>query len=245
MKLLPYQDEAFSKYRMEGVQEFRFVLSGQIRPQVLNAIFVEKVETSIKSNVIINVLKVRIVNIQLLQKYLSEKSPFDIFVRVISEEEVRDMNLEEAVRTYSDMLYKICIVMLCNEQDAQDVIQETFCRYFEKAPVFTDTEHEKAWLIRVAANHCKDVMRFRFRHPQVPIDLLAESLVMEQEQQETLTELFELPVKQRTVIYLYYVEGYQMKEIAAILGISVQAVKKRMQRGREQLRVVWKEECCR
>ena len=36
-----------------------------------------------------------------------------------------------------------------------------------------------------------------------------------------------------------------MKEIAAILGISVQAVKKRMQRGREQLRVVWKEECCR
>lgn len=52
-------------------------------------------------------------------------------------------------------------------------------------------------------------------------------------------------VKQRTVIYLYYVEGYQMKEIADILGISVQSVKKRMQRGREQLRVVWKEECCR
>ena len=155
------------------------------------------------------------------------------------------MNLEEAVRTYSDMLYKICIVMLCNEQDAQDVIQETFCRYLEKAPVLTDTEHEKAWLIRVAANHCKDVLRFRLRHPQVPIDVLAESLVMEQEQQETLTELFELPVKQRTVIYLYYVEGYQMKEIADILGISVQAAKKRMQRGREQLRVVWKEECCR
>ena len=85
MKLLPYQDEAFSKYRMEGVQEFRFVLSGQIRPQVLNAIFVEKVETYIKSNAIINALKQRIVNIQLLQKYLSEKSPFDIFVRVISE----------------------------------------------------------------------------------------------------------------------------------------------------------------
>lgn len=56
MKLLPYQDEAFSKYRMEGVQEFRFVLSGQIRPQVLNAIFVEKVETSIKSNGLIDAI---------------------------------------------------------------------------------------------------------------------------------------------------------------------------------------------
>jgi RNA polymerase sigma-70 factor (ECF subfamily) len=167
---------------------------------------------------------------------------FNIFVEKV-ETNIKCHN--KCLETASDMLYKICIVMLCNEQDAQDVIQETFFRYLEKAPVFTDTEHEKAWLIRVAANHCKDVLRFRFRHPQVPIDLLAESLVMEQEQQETLTKLFELPVKQRTVIYLYYVEGYQMKEIADILGISVQADKKRMQRGREQLRVVWKEECCR
>jgi hypothetical protein len=57
MKLLPYQDEVFSKYRMESVQELGFALSGQIQPQVFNAIFVEKVETSIKSNVIINALK--------------------------------------------------------------------------------------------------------------------------------------------------------------------------------------------
>ena len=57
MKLLPYQDEAFSKYRAESVQEFRFALSEQIRQQVFYAIFVEKVETSIKSNVIIDILK--------------------------------------------------------------------------------------------------------------------------------------------------------------------------------------------
>jgi len=57
MKLLPYQDEAFSEYRTESVQEFRFVLSEQIRQQVFYAIFVEKAETSIKSNTIINVLK--------------------------------------------------------------------------------------------------------------------------------------------------------------------------------------------
>ena len=57
MKLLQYQDEAFSKYRAESVQEFRFALSEQIRQQVFYAIFVEKVETSIKSNVIIDILK--------------------------------------------------------------------------------------------------------------------------------------------------------------------------------------------
>lgn len=155
------------------------------------------------------------------------------------------MNLEEAVKTYSDMLYKICIVMLRNEQDVQDVIQDTFCRYLEKKPVFKDAGHEKAWLIKVAVNSCRDMLRFRFRHPQVPIDVLADSLAAGPEQQAVLTELFELPARQRTVIYLYYVEGYPVKEIAGMLGISAQAVKKRMQRGREQLRILWKEECCR
>lgn len=62
MKLLPYQDEAFYKYQKESVQEFRFALSEQIRQQVFYAIFVEKVENSIKSNAIINAIK------QLVQK---------------------------------------------------------------------------------------------------------------------------------------------------------------------------------
>lgn len=57
MKILPYKDETFSKYRTESVQEFRFALSGQIREQIFYAIFVENIETHIKSNAIINALK--------------------------------------------------------------------------------------------------------------------------------------------------------------------------------------------
>ncbi len=57
MKILPYQDKAFFKYQTESIQEFRFALSEQIRQQVFYAIFMEKVETSIKSNTLINVLK--------------------------------------------------------------------------------------------------------------------------------------------------------------------------------------------
>ncbi len=155
------------------------------------------------------------------------------------------MSLEKTAADYSDLLYKICIVMLRSEQDAQDVIQETFCRYLEKNPSFTDSEHEKAWLIKVAANCCKDLLRFRLRHPQISIDTLADSLITNPDQHETFIELLELPLKQRAVIYLYYVEGYQVKEIAELLGISIWAVKKRMQRGREQLRVLCKEEWCR
>lgn len=154
------------------------------------------------------------------------------------------MSIEEDVRKavlkYSDMLYKICIVILCNEQDVQDAIQDTFCRYMEKKPNFRDEQHEKAWLIRVATNISRDMIRFRIRHPKVSIDEPENSLVAP-EQKETLKELLELPVKQKMVIYLHYVEGYQIKEIADILGITEGAVKMRLQRGRELMKLSLKE----
>lgn len=151
-----------------------------------------------------------------------------------------ERDIRGAVIKYSDMLYKICIVILCNEQDVQDAIQDTFCRYLEKAPDFRDEEHEKAWLIRVATNICRDMIRFRIRHPKVSIEELENSLAAP-EHRRTLQELLELPVKQKMVIYLHYVEGYQIREIADILGITEGAVKMRLQRGREQMQRQWQE----
>lgn len=152
-----------------------------------------------------------------------------------------ETDIREAVIKYSDMLYKICIVILCNEQDAQDVIQDTFCRYLEKKPEFHNEEHEKAWLIRVATNICRDILRFRLRHPKISIHEIEDSLAAP-EHRETLRELLDLPVKQKAVVYLHYVEGYQVKEIADILGITEGAVKMRLSRGREQMRLIWEEE---
>ena len=149
-------------------------------------------------------------------------------------------DIREKIIKYGDMLYKICIVILCNEHDVHDVIQDTFCRYLEKKPEFHDEEHEKAWLIKVATNICRDMMRFKIRHPKISIDEVENSLTVP-EQKETLRELLELPVKQKTVIYLHYVEGYQIKEIANILGTTEGAVKMRLKRGKEQMRTTWKE----
>lgn len=155
------------------------------------------------------------------------------------------MSLEEAVKKHSEMLYRICIVMLGNDQDTQDVIQDTFCRYLEKKPRFADGEHEKAWLIKVATNNCRNILNFRFRHPKVSIEELSGMLASQPEDKEAITELLGMPQKQRAVMVLHYVEGYQIKEIAHILGITEHAVKKRLQRGREQFRLFWKEEYCR
>ena len=152
-----------------------------------------------------------------------------------------EKDIREAVIKYSDTLYKVCIVILCNEHDVQDAIQDTFCRYLEKKPEFRDEEHEKAWLIRVATNICLDMIRFRIRHPKVSIDEVENTLAAP-EQIEIFKELLKLPVKQKTVIYLHYVEGYQIKEIADILGITESAVKVRLLRGRKQMRDVVKME---
>ena len=77
------------------------------------------------------------------------------------------MTIEEVVTTYSPMLYRICVVMLGNEADAQDAVQDTLCRYLECKKKFQDREHEKAWLIKVAQNRCRDMRRFQLRHPKV------------------------------------------------------------------------------
>ena len=155
------------------------------------------------------------------------------------------MDIEKDIREifvkFSDMLYRICLVILCNEQDVQDAIQDTFCRYLEKRPDFRDERHEKAWLIKVATNICRDMIRFRVRHPKVSIDEV-ENILVVPEQRETLKEFLELPVKHKTVIYLHYVAGYSVKEIADILGITESAVKSRLLRGRKQMRIAFRME---
>lgn len=146
------------------------------------------------------------------------------------------MSVEEIVMEYGDMLFRICMVILCNEHDAQDAVQDTLCRYMEHTSGFRNREHEKAWLIRVAANRCKDVYRGRMRHPSVSLEEAGQYCEFP-EQSEILAELMNLPGKLKTVVYLHYIEGYKTAEIAQMLGITLNAVKKRLQRGREQLKL--------
>lgn len=145
--------------------------------------------------------------------------------------------MEEMVIRYSNMLFKICLVILGNEQDAQDAVQDTFYRYLYTKPEFSDEEHKKAWLIRVSVNISKDMRRFQQRHPKISIEQLGDYYESPKDG-EILEELMRLPYKLKVVIYLHYIEGYQVKEIASMLNISQDAVKKRLQRGRKQLKLL-------
>ena len=148
---------------------------------------------------------------------------------------------ERAVEKYGNSLYRFCSVMLQNREDAQDAVQECFLRYITKAPNFTDSEHEKAWLIRVATNVSKDMLRWRKHSAAVSLDEI-RNLSTSEDNAQILGLLVSLEEKYRIVIHLHYVEGYKTDELSALLGISAAAVKKRLQRGREALREIYEKE---
>ena len=150
-------------------------------------------------------------------------------------------NIETIVNTYGDMLYRICYVILKSESDAEDVVQETIIKYFEKKPSLKDYEHTKAWLITVAKNKCKDLLRYRQRHSHIDIDEMREVPTWSSEN-GILEMLMTLPEKFCLVLMLYYVEEYSIEEIAKIVGKTPSAVKMRLSKGRKLLREKYRKE---
>ena len=140
---------------------------------------------------------------------------------------------------YMNLLYRLCYSILLVREDAEDAVQDVFLKYYRRQPTFADEDHEKAWFIRVAVNHCKDVLRRRKLREFIPFSEVEELLAdMEAEDDDSgvLQALFELSDRYRIVMILHYLEGYPVKEVAKLCGLTQSAVKMRLSRGREQLK---------
>ena len=145
-------------------------------------------------------------------------------------------HIEYAVEKYSKMLFRICYGILCNKHDAEDALQETFLRYMLKAPLFKDSDHEKAWLIKVATNISKNMSRFNTRHAVENLDELRD-IGIRDDDRDIFELIMHLPVKYKIVLDLYYIEGYKANEIAEIINTSPVTVRKRLQYGRRMLKL--------
>lgn len=150
-------------------------------------------------------------------------------------------DIETLVHNHGNMLFRLCVMILGNASDAEDVIQETMIKYLQKAPKFENAEHEKAWLIKVSTNHCKDVLRFRRKHQMVDIEQVKE-FVKDESDREIIDALMTLPEKYKVVLLLHYVEGYSTKEIAEMIDKTTSAVKMRLQKGRTLLKEAYGKE---
>lgn len=146
---------------------------------------------------------------------------------------------ETTYASYGPALYRFCRMQMGNAADAEDILQEVFCKRLYRAPDFETAEQERRWLFRVAVNQCRDELR-RGHRKNVE---LTEEVPAPGSMDLGLWELVStLPEKQRTVLYLHYAEGWTVEEIAKILGTTASAVKMRLKRGREALRREWEAE---
>lgn len=150
----------------------------------------------------------------------------------------------QLIQEHTMSMYKVAIAILKNEEDAADAIQDTILSCWEKKTVHTLKKDEffKTWLIRILINHCNAIYRKRTHF--VAEGEVAEQMIMENgflnvEWQEMLCNLDE---KYRTVIVLYYAEGFKVREIAQILDIGESTVKARLSVAREKMEALYAEE---
>lgn len=145
-----------------------------------------------------------------------------------------EQEVNQAIAQYADLVFRLCMVNLKNRADAEDVFQTVFLKYTLHNQPFTSAEHEKAWLIRVTVNACRDLLKSFFRKNTVPLEEAASAI--SPEHAAVLEAVWSLPKDYRDAVYLHYYEGYTAPEIAAILKKNPNTVYTHLTRAREMLR---------
>ena len=121
----------------------------------------------------------------------------------------------ERVRALHGPLWRIAWAILHNGADCDDAIQETLLRAWNHIGSLRDETAFDAWLMRILVNECKDLLRRRARHPQMPMEAAPE-LTAPEENTALRDSIFALPLSLRLPILLNYMEGYSVKETARI-----------------------------
>ena len=154
---------------------------------------------------------------------------------------IREKAFRQKYDLYGNMLYKLGMVYLSSPSDAEDVLQDVFFKLLCRAPVFASSEHEKHWMIRVCINECKNRLAYAKRRQHL---LLKDDLpdTPQENHEDVKQAIFRLPPQYKDVIHLHYYEGYDIAAIARILQIGVSAVKMRLMRARQMLRIELEEE---
>lgn len=146
----------------------------------------------------------------------------------------KEIYVNKIIEKYADMVYRIALTRCGTVENAEDVFQDVFMKYSEKKPKFENSEHEKAWFIRVTLNLTKNQKQSLWNKKITNLD---ENIVFEnKEEQEVFSIVCELPQNYRTVVYLLYYEGYKVKEISKLMKTSEGTIKTWLFRAREILK---------
>lgn len=141
----------------------------------------------------------------------------------------------ELYQLYNDDVYRLSYSYLLNEQDAEDVIQKVYIKLYNNKKILMLSNNEvKRWLFKVCINESKDILKSPWRKLKSSI---TNDIKDEKVKNDTLLEsLNNINSYYRIPLYLYYYEGYSIKEIAVQLKKSESAIKMRLFRAKEALK---------
>jgi len=146
-----------------------------------------------------------------------------------------DEDIITVYHRHVDMVFKICYSYLKNLADSEDGVSLTFMKYLNHPQLFDNLEHEKAWFIVTATNVSKDLLRQKWRK-HLSFDENTYSSTTTFQIDNVLDIILQLPSRYKTVIYLYYYEGYNSEEIANILNKSPSTIRNQLARARKILK---------
>jgi RNA polymerase sigma-70 factor (ECF subfamily) len=150
---------------------------------------------------------------------------------------IQENNIELMMRRYGDMIFRIAFNYMKNIHDAEDISQDVFIKILKNNKNFIDAEQEKAWVIVLTMNTCKDKLRSSWKK----IILLKNNIEFpfkedNDNNNDIMIKVFKLSKKYRMIIYLYYFEGYKISEISKILKQREGTIKTKLRRAREFLK---------
>jgi len=164
------------------------------------------------------------------------------------------LNFYSIFNQYHDRLKKFVTITVKNEWVVDDIVQEVFVRAHSKIDTLKDQDKIGSWLFRIAYRQCMDHFRKESRNPQKDIldfrgvntsDYSTTERKLEQHQMSVCVQnqMLLLSENYRTVIWLFDVLDFTLKEIADILELSVENVKVRLHRARKKLKSILSQKC--
>lgn len=148
----------------------------------------------------------------------------------------------ELMEGQKSAMYKVARSYLHNDADAADAISEAVLACFEKLDTLRQPQYFRTWMVRILIRKCQDMLRERKR--SVPLDEIAEAGREDpgHARVEFLALLDSLDEKYRTVLLLYYGEGFSVGEIAQAMGLKADTVKTRLKRARAGFKMIYEAE---
>ena len=143
---------------------------------------------------------------------------------------------------YKNDIYRLAYSITKNTYDTDDIVQTVFIKLYNNKIINKDDKEIKRWLIKVTINECKTIFLSSWKRRIVSLTEKHENIKYEKDNDNLLNEINKLSKKERIVIFLYYYEGYKVKEIANLLGKSETNIQTILYRARKSLKNILEEE---